>query len=132
MLGGPIIGGETLSRFFSLHVFLIPGGIIALVAMHLRLVLSLGINEYPKAGKPVRKATYRDEYEVLVDREGVAFVPGAISKDLIFSAALILTIFGLAAVTGPPWPDWTARPDPNRHDSRGRTSTSSRSSRRSR
>src|SRR5208283_2673649 len=53
MLGGPIIAGETLSRFFTLHVFMIPGFIIALVSIHLRLVLSKGINEYPTPGKPI-------------------------------------------------------------------------------
>src|SRR5215468_2983520 len=40
MLAGPIIAAETLSRFFTLHVFVIPGLIIALVSLHLRLVLT--------------------------------------------------------------------------------------------
>src|SRR5678809_1048664 len=58
MLGGPIIAGETLSRFFTLHVFVIPGTVIAIVSLHLRLVLTKGINEYPVPGKLVRKETY--------------------------------------------------------------------------
>ncbi len=62
MLGGPIIASETLSRFFSLHVFIIPGTILAVVALHLRLVLAKGINEYPKPGHIVRRATYDREY----------------------------------------------------------------------
>ena len=52
MLAGPIIGGATLTRFFSLHVFIIPGMILALVGLHLRLVLTKGINEYPTARPP--------------------------------------------------------------------------------
>ncbi|MBV9679656.1 MAG: cytochrome b N-terminal domain-containing protein, partial [Acidobacteriaceae bacterium] len=40
LLAGPIIAGETLSRFWTLHVFIIPGLIIAIVGMHLRLVLT--------------------------------------------------------------------------------------------
>jgi ubiquinol-cytochrome c reductase cytochrome b subunit len=45
MLGGPIIAGATLSRFFALHVFVIPGSLMLFVGMHVLLVLKLGINE---------------------------------------------------------------------------------------
>src|SRR5229473_3146158 len=54
LLGGPIIAGPTLSRFFALHVFVIPGSLIAFVGLHLLLVLKLGINEWPMPGRIVR------------------------------------------------------------------------------
>ena len=110
LLAGPIIAGETLSRFFTLHVFIIPGLIIALVSMHLRLVLTKGINEYPKPGHPVRRATYDAEYSEIIHKQGVPFVPDAIGKDLIFAALLIFAILGCAAVFGPNGPG--GPPDP--------------------
>src|SRR4029077_17961695 len=58
LLGGPIIAGETLSRFFTMHVFVIPGLLIAFVGLHLFLVLRLGINEWPMPGRIVRRDTY--------------------------------------------------------------------------
>jgi ubiquinol-cytochrome c reductase cytochrome b subunit len=110
LLAGPIIAGETLSRFFTLHVFMIPGLIIALISMHLRLVLTKGINEYPTPGKPVRKATYDAEYAEIIRTEGVPFVPRAIDKDLIFAALVIIGILGAAFIFGPEGPG--GRPDP--------------------
>lgn len=110
VLAGPIIAGETLSRFFTLHVFIIPGLIIAIVGLHLRLVLTKGINEYPKPGYKVHRATYDADYSDLIRKEGVPFVPDAIGKDLIFSAFTIVLILFLAYVLGPKGP--TGVPDP--------------------
>src|SRR5215510_10018101 len=114
MLAGPIIAGETLSRFFTLHVFIIPGAIIALVSLHLRLVLTKGINEYPVPGKPVMKETYAEEYETLIKKEGVPFFPKAISKDLVFSGLVLLGILGCALYFGPAGPH--GAPDPTQID----------------
>ncbi len=45
--GGQEIGADTLSRFYSLHMLLIPGGIIGLISLHLYLVVRLGITPPP-------------------------------------------------------------------------------------
>src|SRR5262249_15867458 len=82
LLGGPIIAGPTLSRFFALHVFVIPGSLIAFVGLHLLLVLKLGINEWPMPGRIVRRTTYMEEYHELTRRDGIPFVPGAVVKDM--------------------------------------------------
>src|SRR5882762_6497997 len=90
MLGGPIIAGATLSRFFALHVFLIPGLLIGFVGLHVLLVLKLGVSEWPMPGRIVRRATYLEEYRELTHRDGVPFVPYAVGKDIIFSSAILL------------------------------------------
>src|SRR5438046_7039785 len=71
LLGGPIIAGATLSRFFALHVFVIPGLLIAFVSVHLLMVLKLGINEWPMPGRIVRRETYLKEYHELTHRDGI-------------------------------------------------------------
>jgi ubiquinol-cytochrome c reductase cytochrome b subunit len=110
LLGGPIIAGATLSRFFALHVFLIPGLLIGFVGLHLLMVLKLGINEWPMPGRIVRKANYEKEYNELFQKDGIPFVPGAIWKDMLFSAAIILAIMICAAYYGPFGP--SGYPDP--------------------
>src|SRR5919199_784674 len=45
--GGTEIGPETLSRFYSIHMLLIPGGLAGLIALHLYLVIRLGITPPP-------------------------------------------------------------------------------------
>src|SRR6476659_6186940 len=75
LIGGPIIAGATLSRFFAVHVFVIPGLLIAVVSLHLLLVLKLGINEWPMPGRVVRRSTYVEEYHELLQRDSIPFVP---------------------------------------------------------
>ena len=77
LLGGPIIAGATLSRFFALHVFVIPGLLVAFIAVHVLLVLRLGVNEWPMPGRIVRRDTYLREYHELTSRDGVPFAPNA-------------------------------------------------------
>ena len=110
LLGGPIIAGATLSRFFALHVFVIPGLLIAFVSLHLLLVLKLGINEWPMPGRIVSKATYEKQYHELTQKEGIPFVPGAVYKDIFFSGCVLLALILVAAYFGPFGP--SGRPDP--------------------
>jgi ubiquinol-cytochrome c reductase cytochrome b subunit len=110
LLGGPIIAGATLSRFFALHVFVIPGLLIAFVSLHLLMVLKLGINEWPMPGRIVRKATYEKQYHELTKTDGIPFVPGAIYKDIFFSGCILLALALVAAYFGPFGP--SGRPDP--------------------
>jgi len=45
--GGTEIGPDTLARFYSLHMLLIPGALIGLIVLHLYLVVRLGITPPP-------------------------------------------------------------------------------------
>src|SRR5580704_9162940 len=63
LLGGPVIGGAALSRFFALHVFIIPGALLVFLAVHLWLVLTRGVSAPPVPGEAVDPKTYDEAYE---------------------------------------------------------------------
>src|SRR5271155_4466574 len=110
MLGGPIIAGPTLTRFFALHVFVIPGLMLGFAALHIWMVIGLGINDWPMPGRVVRRSTYIQEYHELTHKDGIPFVPGAVWKDMIFSAAILGAVALCAVFLGPFGP--TGFPDP--------------------
>jgi menaquinol-cytochrome c reductase cytochrome b subunit len=56
---GPEFGATTLSRFYSIHMLLVPGLIIALIGAHLYLVAKLGTTAPP--WQKVDDLTARDE-----------------------------------------------------------------------
>jgi ubiquinol-cytochrome c reductase cytochrome b subunit len=110
LLGGPIIAGATLSRFFAIHVFIIPGILLGMVGLHVWMVLKLGINEWPMPGRVVRRSTYLAEYHRLTQKDGVPFVPVALWKDVYFTGAVIAAVAVCAVVFGPFGP--SGQPDP--------------------
>src|SRR5579862_3050239 len=110
LLGGPIIAGATLSRFFALHVFVIPGSLLLFTALHIWMVVKLGINEWPMPGRIVRRDTYVKEYHELTHKDGIPFVPDALWKDMFFAAAVLAAVAVCALVLGPFGPG--GQPDP--------------------
>jgi len=82
--GGNEMGTLTLSRFFMLHVFLIPAAIFAAVASHLFLFRKAG-----SAGPPRPAAELRQ-------LPAETFFPGQVFKDFVFGIGLIVMLGALA------------------------------------
>lgn len=85
-LGGLDVGGATLSRYFVLHILLLPAALVALLALHLYLVQRHGVagppREYPGVAKP--------------------FYPFHAVKDLAACFVVFLALVVVAATLGAP------------------------------
>lgn len=109
LLGGATVGGETLNRFFAMHVFLFPAILFLVVSFHVYLVFRNGISEPPKAGRPVDPKTYRKWYGAMLKKKGVPFVPDAAWRDALFSGLVLVVLVVLAWFVGAP--ELTSAPD---------------------
>ncbi len=109
LLGGTTLGGETLNRFFAMHVFLFPAFLFLIVGLHLYLVIRNGISEPPKPGRSVDPKTYRNWYDDMLQKKGVPFFPDAIWRDIVFSAIVLMVVLVLAWFVGAP--ELTPPPD---------------------
>ena len=78
---GPEIGATTLTRFYAIHMLLIPGAIIALIFAHLYLVVKLGTTAPPwlKADKP-KSALPVDRVSAGANGGGNGAAPPGISR----------------------------------------------------
>jgi len=109
LLGGPVIGGDSLSRFFALHVFIIPGALLFFLAIHLWLVIKCGVSAPPVPGQVVDPQIYDEAYHREL-KSGVPFLGDALLKDILCSAVAVIAVVVIAAVVGPKGP--TGPPDP--------------------
>jgi ubiquinol-cytochrome c reductase cytochrome b subunit len=109
ILGGPTVGGATLTRFYAAHVFLLPGLIIALVGLHMYLVMYHGISEPPESGRPVNPRTYKAYYAALKER-GIRYMPDVAWKEFVAAFGVVVTVVLLALALGPKAPG--PPPDP--------------------
>jgi ubiquinol-cytochrome c reductase cytochrome b subunit len=110
-LGGDTVGGATLSRFFAIHVFVMPALIFTFVGIHLLGVLRHGISAPPKPDQLADRSRYREEYQQLLRTKGVPFWPDSAWRDVVFGAAMASVIVFLALVFGPP--ELGRAPDPS-------------------
>ena len=88
MRGGTEMGTITISRFFTLHVFVVPALIVGAVAGHVFLFRRAGA-----AGPPVRA----EERDKLIPEP---YFPKQVFKDFVFGIAVI----GLLSVLASQWP----------------------------
>jgi quinol---cytochrome c reductase cytochrome b subunit, bacillus type len=68
---GLAIGPDTLPKWYSLHMLVLPGAIMALIGLHLYLVVRLGVTSPPWSGT----AAGRERDEAAAAREGLIREP---------------------------------------------------------
>ncbi|MFB3885696.1 MAG: cytochrome b N-terminal domain-containing protein [Thermodesulfobacteriota bacterium] len=71
--GGPVLGQMTLSRFFFLHVAVLPGALIVLVALHLVAFRNAGISGPWEESKRKRTGSFWPD-QVWIDAAVITFI----------------------------------------------------------
>jgi quinol-cytochrome oxidoreductase complex cytochrome b subunit len=69
---GQEIGADTLTRFYSLHMLVLPAAIAGLIVLHLYLIIRLGVTS-PPWSKEAAGETFTDEPSEL--RQGLTAEP---------------------------------------------------------
>ena len=106
--GGADLGAATLSRFYALHVLLLPLLFGSAVFIHLVIVIRQGIASRPAAleeGAPARTsdpeypAYYRSAYKRSKGAH-VRFWPDITAKDMVVATGVVLILVILGVTTG--------------------------------
>jgi quinol-cytochrome oxidoreductase complex cytochrome b subunit len=117
--GGPQMGPETLTRFFAIHIWLLPALLVPLIGLHLILlrrhgehgswVNYEGVETETSEVRADRMAHAEYPYPALPSDPGYAvpvdldeFFPSQVFKDAVVSFALVIVIFVMAVVVGAP------------------------------
>ena len=76
---GPEFGPDTLSRFYSIHMLIIPAGIATFIGLHLYFIIRLGISEPPWAKRALRAQKDEEDARRKAARDRQAGIPGSVS-----------------------------------------------------
>lgn len=103
--GGATLGAATLSRFYAIHVLILPSLTGLFIALHLFLIVKIGISGSPRFREQV-SGEFFDSVGSGGKKGGRAFFPYTIVEDAIVSALVVaiivaLTIIFPAGNTGP-------------------------------
>lgn len=103
--GGPTLGAATLTRFYAIHVLILPSLTALLIGLHLFLIIKIGISGQPKYREAV-SGEFFDSASLNGKKSGKAFFPYIIFKDAVVSVAVVaiivlLTIFVPVGNTNP-------------------------------
>lgn len=89
--GGDVVGGETLSRFFVVHVIILPWIIAGLVAVHLFLMRLNNLATLERVG----------EEKPIPPQRGIPFFPVHVAKEGVVIVLLFAVLVTLAVLA--PW-----------------------------
>ncbi len=84
MRGGAVPGAQTLSRFFVIHVMILPLALMAMAGIHIFF--------FRKAGPAGPFKGTKEELRKKMDY----FFPGTVFKDIVFAAVIFLAVSALA------------------------------------
>jgi ubiquinol-cytochrome c reductase cytochrome b subunit len=95
MRGSQNVSQETLSRFFALHVGLLPALLVSLFAAHVFLVRRIGISAPPAAGDEEKawQAFRHVDYP-----DGPPFYPWFVSREALMIVIYVVIMFAIIAL----------------------------------
>lgn len=91
LLGGETVGGETLSRFFTVHVIILPWTLALLVGVHLVLMRVQNLSTLEPVGRE----------RSFAPREGIPFWPVHVAKESCIALVILAVLVTLCVVS--PW-----------------------------
>lgn len=101
--GGEEMGPRTLTRFYALHVLIVPLVIFLLVSFHLYLIVIRGTITHTEQQQGAKTAAEQKAmYEEEVHTRGELFFPVTMFKEGIFVTLVMTICLGLAIVVGAP------------------------------
>jgi quinol-cytochrome oxidoreductase complex cytochrome b subunit len=100
IMGDVIVSGATLSRFFALHVIVLPWLVVALLIYHFTLVRRRGIAPPPSTPEdgPNWRLSAVWTVDETVEAEGMPFFPNHLLRSLIISAVVLALLLTLAVL----------------------------------